>query len=84
MHAADDALRRALVPTTASPMAELRAAFLRAMDARGDDELFVEVTLIDGVNDSAAEARRLVEFLKPFGADRVKVNLIPYNGVWAF
>lgn len=85
VHAADDALRRALVPTTSSSMAELRAAFLAAMAQRRDEELFVEVTLIEGVNDSPEEAARLVEFLRPFG-DAVKVNLIPYNGacVWGF
>jgi adenine C2-methylase RlmN of 23S rRNA A2503 and tRNA A37 len=80
VHAADDSLRRALVPTTTSAMTDLRAAFLAAMAQRGDDELFVEVTLIDGVNDSVLEATRLVEFLRPFGPDSVKVNLIPYNG----
>ncbi len=50
----------------------------------GDDDaaesLFVEVTLIDGVNDSVHEAKRLVEFLRPFGPRGCKVNLIPYNG----
>lgn len=80
MHAADDALRRRLVPTTSSSMAELRQAFLTTMAQRGDEELFVEVTLIEGVNDSAADAAKMVEFLRPFGPDRVKVNLIPYNG----
>lgn len=84
VHAADDALRRALVPTTSSSMAELREAFLAAMAQRGDEELFVEVTLIDGVNDSVEEAARLVEFLRPMGRDRVKVNLIPYNGAFLF
>ena len=65
-------------------MAELREAFLAAMTARGGDELFVEVTLIEGVNDSEGEARRLVEFLRPLGPERVKVNLIPYNGTCVF
>ena len=69
------------MPTTFSSMAELRGAFLEAMTVRGDDELLVEVTLIEGVNDSAAEARSLVEFLRPLGPERVKVNLIPYNDI---
>lgn len=48
------------------------------MHARSDDEIFIEVTLIDGINDSAADARALVEFLRPF-AQACKINLIPYN-----
>ena len=48
------------------------------MDMRGDDDIFIEVTLIDGVNDNLEDARALIEFLKPFGK-RAKVNLIPYN-----
>lgn len=58
--------------------AELRSAFLEVMDERGDDEIFIEVTLIEGVNDTLEDAEKLVDFLRPFG-QRCKVNLIPYN-----
>jgi 23S rRNA (adenine2503-C2)-methyltransferase len=79
VHAADDALRRLLVPTTAHPMAELRDAFADVLRRRPDaNGLFVEVTLIDGVNDGAAHARQLVELLRPLPG-KTKVNLIPYN-----
>lgn len=58
--------------------AVLRSAFLEVMDERGDDEIFIEVTLIEGVNDTLEDAEKLVDFLRPFG-QRCKVNLIPYN-----
>ena len=53
---------------------------------RGQEEIFIEVTLIDGVNDSLEDAKALLEFLRPFqestdkdGGVNVKVNLISYN-----
>jgi 23S rRNA (adenine2503-C2)-methyltransferase len=78
-HAADDALRRALVPTTRHRMTDLRDAFGEALAARGtNDHLMVECTLIDGVNDALCHADALAALLAPLpGATRV--NLIPYN-----
>ena len=40
--------------------------------------VFVEVTLMDGVNDSDDCARSLVDFLRPCPGD-VRVNLLPLN-----
>ncbi len=79
VHGAEDTLRKMLVPTTSASMAELRQAFMDVMAARGDTDIFIEVTLIDGVNDTLEDAAALVAFLTPFGPDAVKVNLIPYN-----
>jgi 23S rRNA (adenine2503-C2)-methyltransferase len=78
-HAADDELRRALVPTTRHQMSELRDAFGEALVARGtNDHLMVECALIDGVNDAPDHADALAALLAPLpGATRV--NLIPYN-----
>ena len=64
-HAADDATRRALVPTSrAHSVVELRDAFVSALAAREPARrkvLMVEITLIRGVNDGVDAARRVVE-----------------------
>jgi len=73
LHAVDDVLRRKLVPTTRHSTVELRRAFVE----RGSS-LFVEMTLMEGVNDEPHHADELAEFLKPFQAP-VRVNLLPMN-----
>jgi len=79
VHAADDELRRLLVPTTRHSMAELRDAFAEMMRRRSDSHgLMVEVTLIDGVNDGIAQADELLHLLAPLPY-KTRVNLIPYN-----
>lgn len=77
VHAADDAVRRYLVPTTRHPMATLRDAFVDLMHRRGD-LLFVEVALAAGINDSLADADALASLLQPFDG-AVRVNLLPLN-----
>ena len=87
VHAADDATRKLLVPTTRHSMVELREAFreaLRSRPSRALRTLMVEVALMDGLNDSPEHAARLAEFLWPMiSEDRLKVcvNLIPFNPV---
>lgn len=79
VHAANDVLRRRLVPTTRHTMTELRDAFGETLAARGTtDHLMVECTLIDGVNDTPEAADELAELLAPLPG-RTRVNLIPYN-----
>lgn len=78
VHAADDKLRRLLVPTTRHSMAELRDAWAETLRARNDRGLMTELTLIDGVNDGLEEADRLYELLAPLPG-KTRVNLIPYN-----
>ena len=51
VHAADDRLRKLLVPTTRHTMGALRDAWGETLVARRDRGLMAEVTLIDGVND---------------------------------
>lgn len=77
IHATDDSLRRQLVPTTRHSMAAMREAFLSVMHER-NDTLFVEVTLMQGVNDTPQHAVELAHFLEPFGR-RVRVNVLPMN-----
>lgn len=78
VHAADDRLRKVLVPTTRHRMTELRDAWGELLTARNDRGLMAEVTLIDGVNDGAEAADRLHELLAPLPG-KTRINIIPYN-----
>ena len=77
LHAVDDALRRRLVPTMRHSTESLRQAFLERLSGTGGS-LFVEMTLMDGVNDALHHADELIEFLAPFSPS-VRVNLLPMN-----
>ncbi|KAL1495942.1 hypothetical protein AB1Y20_014584 [Prymnesium parvum] len=81
VHAAEDSLRRQLVPTTRHTMEELRDAFVEALAAKPArvQGLVVELALIAGVNDQPMHAEQLAHLLHPFGLGKVLVNLIPYN-----
>ena len=76
LHAADDRTRSALMPINARyPIASLLAACTRYCDQTGR-RVFIEYLLLDGVNDSAADARRLAGLLRD---GRFHVNVIEYN-----
>ena len=76
LHAADDATRTSLMPINARyPIASLLAACRRYCDTTGR-RVFIEYLLLDGVNDSTADARRLARLLRD---GRFHVNLIEYN-----
>jgi 23S rRNA (adenine2503-C2)-methyltransferase len=87
VHAVDDQLRRRLVPTTKNTMEELRCALVNALQNRTIKlrRTMLEVALIEGVNDSDEDAKRLVDFSKTIMNDversKVVVNLIPYNAI---
>jgi 23S rRNA (adenine2503-C2)-methyltransferase len=76
LHAADPALRSALMPVNDRyPLDDVLAA-CSAYYVRKRRKVFVEYVMLAGVNDSHAQAVQLAEALDP----RVyKVNLIPYN-----
>lgn len=76
LHAADDALRRRLVPT-ARPhsVGELLAAGGRYFRATGR-RVSIEYALIGGVNDAPEQAHALGKLLRKAG---MHVNLIPLN-----
>ncbi|KAL3778574.1 hypothetical protein ACHAW5_007029 [Stephanodiscus triporus] len=88
VHAADDALRRALVPTTRYTMSELRDGLMYALGRRTMRTCMIEVALMDGVNDSLREADELAEFLAHISNNvpgaKVVCNLIPYNDIGSF
>jgi len=78
LHAPDDALRDQLVPINKKyPIDELLGACERYLEAAPRDFITMEYCMLDGVNDSPAQARRLVELVK--NRLPVKFNLIPFN-----
>ena len=77
VHAAQEDLRKRLVPTTQGSMENMRDVFADILREK-NQTVFVEVTLMDGVNDSDDCARSLVDFLRPCPGD-VRVNLLPLN-----
>jgi 23S rRNA (adenine2503-C2)-methyltransferase len=78
LHAARDPLRDVLVPLNRRwPVAEVVAAARDHARATGR-RISYEVTLIDGVNDTPADADALAELLR---GDLCHVNLIPMNPV---
>ncbi len=79
LHAAGDELRDKLVPINRKhPIRELLAACWDYAAATNSKQITFEYIMLDGVNDSEAEARKLVSLLRGHPA---KVNLIPFNPV---
>ena len=77
LHAANDDLRDSIVPLNKSyPLSELLAACKRYARIQGGDSITFEYVMLDGINDSLADARQLVRLLSDLPA---KVNLIPFN-----
>jgi len=77
LHAAEDKLRNELVPLNRKyPIEQLLAACARYSKGRIKRSVTYEYTMIDGVNDQPAQARKLVRLLQQVPG---KVNLIPFN-----
>lgn len=77
LHAVTDALRDEIVPLNRKyPIADLIAACRRYPGASNARRITFEYVMLDGVNDSVAEARALVQLIAGIPA---KVNLIPFN-----
>ncbi len=83
LHAPTDGLRDQLVPLNRKyPLAELLAACRSYLAAAPRDFITFEYCMLDGVNDSAEQARELIALVSGQGtAPRVpcKINLIPFN-----
>ncbi len=79
LHAPDDALRDQLVPLNRKhPLEELLAACKRYLDSAPRDFITFEYCMLDGVNDSPAQAEALVQLVRRAGV-ACKFNLIPFN-----
>ncbi|HUE47869.1 MAG TPA: 23S rRNA (adenine(2503)-C(2))-methyltransferase RlmN [Steroidobacteraceae bacterium] len=77
LHAPDDALRNELVPINRKhPIAQLLQACWHYLDEQNGRSVTFEYVMLEGVNDSAAQARALARLLQGHPA---KVNLIPFN-----
>ena len=77
LHAPNDSLRDALVPLNRKyPLRELMAACRRYVPYAPRDFVTFEYIMLDGVNDSLAQARELVALTREVPC---KFNLIPFN-----
>ncbi|MFO0727988.1 MAG: 23S rRNA (adenine(2503)-C(2))-methyltransferase RlmN [Myxococcota bacterium] len=79
LHAAEESLRRRLIPTARASVEGLRDAFAEILGPRGDP-LFVEMTLIEGLNDGPEQADAVFALFSGFPTE-VRVNLLPMNAV---
>ncbi len=77
LHAADEDLRRELVPHARCSVAELLASARRYFERKGREVTF-EVVLLGGRNDRIEDARAMIAALDGFPCT---VNLIPWNPV---
>ena len=78
LHSVRQEVRERLIPLARRyPLARLRET-LAELNALQRATVMIEYLLLAGVNDSLADARELVEFLRGL---RVHVNLIPYNPI---
>ena len=77
LHATNDKLRNELVPINRKyPIAELMDACRNYPGLSNVRRITFEYVMLDGINDSLADARALVQLLKGIPA---KINLIPFN-----
>ncbi len=76
LHAASDEVRGRLMPVNRSWNIEALLAAVRRYPLAPRQRVFFEYVMLEDVNDSAEEARRLAGLLRGI---RAKVNLIPFN-----
>lgn len=78
LHSAVQATRETLIPLAKKfPLDELREAVSR-VNQRQSQPVMVEYLMLRGLNDSGADARALIDWVKGL---RVHINLIPYNPI---
>ena len=76
LHAATDEVRSRLMPVNRSFDLKALMAALRKYPLAHRQRIFFEYVMLEDVNDSAEDARRLAKLLRGL---RAKVNLIPFN-----
>jgi 23S rRNA (adenine2503-C2)-methyltransferase len=82
LHAPNDALRDQLVPLNRKhPLEQLLQTCRRYLETAPRDFITFEYCMLDGVNDSPAQARELLALVRDDPATRIpcKFNLIPFN-----
>jgi 23S rRNA (adenine2503-C2)-methyltransferase len=76
-HATTDEVRDTLVPINKRwPLAELLEALRAYPGLSNSERITFEYVMLEGVNDSDADARRLIKLIEGIPA---KINLIPFN-----
>jgi 23S rRNA (adenine2503-C2)-methyltransferase len=88
LHSHDKLVRRKLVPSSGGHDPEvLRDGLIEAVKmhrtGKRGKSLMIAITMLGGINCREEDALGLVEFLRPFGKEGIKVNvdLIPYNDI---
>jgi 23S rRNA (adenine2503-C2)-methyltransferase len=77
LHAVNDKIRNELVPINKKwPIKELLSALEVYPSVNNARRITFEYVMLDGINDSINDAKKLVKLLEPIHA---KVNLIPFN-----
>lgn len=77
LHAPNDTLRNVLMPINRKyPLHELMAACQRYLERAPRDFITFEYVMLEGVNDSARDARELIALVRDIPC---KFNLIPFN-----
>lgn len=77
LHASNDELRNQLVPLNRRyPIEQLLAACNNYIAGKHPRRITWEYVMLDGVNDSAADARALIKLVRDIPS---KINLIPFN-----
>jgi 23S rRNA (adenine2503-C2)-methyltransferase len=86
LHAADNDVRRQLVPSTRHSVEQLRDGFVAALASRASlrsRTVMIALTLVEGINDSLEHAERVARFIQPIYpiAPNIMIDLIPYNDI---
>jgi 23S rRNA (adenine2503-C2)-methyltransferase len=77
LHAADDEVRRSLIPKVRHSNAELREAFIDVIQSRRS-VLLVEMIMIRKLNDKESDIDLLMDFWAEH-KQRIRINIIPLN-----
>lgn len=79
LHAADDEKRNTIMPINEHNNIEVLIEALQYFQSKCKGELTFEYILLDGVNDTIEDAKKLIAICRQL--DNVKVNVIEYNKI---
>ncbi|HOK41870.1 MAG TPA: 23S rRNA (adenine(2503)-C(2))-methyltransferase RlmN [bacterium] len=81
LNSADDEIRSSIMPINKKyPLSELKNSIIQYFKRSNKNPVTFEYLLIEGVNSSDKEIKKLIKFIKTSGIN-AKVNLINYNSV---